>query len=528
MSVLHADARSLPLVDGCVQCCVTSPPYFGLRDYGTARWVGGDAGCAHKVPATGSTQNKGNNNREGSLFRGVCGVCGAERVDAQIGLEPTPDAYIAQLVAVFREVRRVLKDDGVLWLNLGDSYNSGTQFNHHSSGLDSGARYSEGERGDWPGHRPMIDGLRAKNMLGIPWRVAFALQQPYYTGRIARVEDRVWLAAIVDGEGSICIERQRPVEGGRARDCYVSTLRVHNTSEAIVRRCAELTGLGTVRVQDERRQTVLVWCVYGENARAALAELYPYLVAKQQQARLALSERNEHGYEAMKALHAGGAATLDAPAPESLHVPGWYLRSDIIWAKPNPMPESVTDRPTKAHEYLFLLAKSQTYYYDAQAIAEPVSVAMLEQVEQGYKGLGLKDYESAGAQNPSSVKARIVANAKERWGRRDPGGVDGPRDAGIYRGRCGDGPTRNRRTVWTVPTMPYAGAHFATMPEALVEPCILAGSRLGDLVLDPFLGSGTVGAVAERLGRRWVGCDLNPAYHALARKRTAQKGLRFA
>ena len=238
----------------------------------------------------------------------------------------------------------------------------------------------------------------------------------------------------------------------------------------------------------------------------------------------------------------------------ALQADGWYLRSDIIWAKPNPMPESVTDRPTKAHEYLFLLTKAERYYYDADAIAEPVSTAMLAEIEQGYDGLGLKEYESAGVQNPSSVKARIIANAQKKQdghGRRYEGfngryfspdakhlrseknaagrrlventqmarDAGGPHDAPF-------GLTRNKRTVWTVPTQPYLGAHFATMPEALVEPCILAGCPLGGLVLDPFVGSGTVVAVAQRLGRCGVGVDLS--YQDLARERTAQQGISFA
>ncbi len=309
MSLIQADARYLPLKDGCVQCVVTSPPYFGLRNYGHA---------------------------------------------GQIGLESSPDAYVTALVAVFRDVRRTLKDDGVCWLNLGDSYNSGTQFNHHSGGLSGGARYSEGARGDWPGHRPMIDRLKPKDLLGIPWRVAFALRAD-----------------------------------------------------------------------------------------------------------------------------------------------GWYLRSDIIWSKPNPMPESVTDRPTKAHEYLFLLTKSAKYYYDADAIAEV----------SAYAG------EQAGVCRGTKRRAHAMG--------REPSGNEKPGANWIQP------ETRNKRSVWEIATMPYAGAHFAPMPEKLVEPCILAGSRLGDLVLDPFMGSGTVCAVAERLGRRWVGTDLNPAYHALAKKRTSQRGLRF-
>jgi DNA modification methylase len=211
----------------------------------------------------------------------------------------------------------------------------------------------------------------------------------------------------------------------------------------------------------------------------------------------------------------------------ALQQDGWFLRSDTIWSKPNAMPSSVTDRPSLAHEYLLLLTKRNRYFYDGAAIAEPVSAAMLLEMEQGYEGLGLKDYESAGVQNPSSVKARIVANARDRWDRKRK---ETERRCPQH-GREGREPNetyvmRNRRTVWTIPTQPYSGAHFATMPEALVEPCILAGCPLGGLVLDPFIGSGTVVAVAERLGRRGVGVDLS--YQDLAKERTAQRGLNFA
>jgi DNA modification methylase len=259
---------------------VTSPPYFNLRDYG---------------------------------------------IDGQIGRESTPSEYVEQIVAVFREVRRVLKEDGVVFLNLGDSY---------------------GPR---------------KQLLGVPWRVAFSLQSD-----------------------------------------------------------------------------------------------------------------------------------------------GWTLRSDIIWHKPAVMPESVDDRPTKAHEYMFLLTKAQRYYYDASAIQE--------------SGSGI----TGGRQRAALDGSYKYRNSTFK----DTADVgQGRRNGGIYQSPYTG--TRNKRSVWTVATMPYSGAHFATMPEALVEPCILAGSRLGDLVYDPFIGSGTVGAVASRLGRRWVGTDLNPAYHKLAKKRTAQRGLAF-
>jgi DNA modification methylase len=249
------------------QCVVTSPPYWGLRDYG---------------------------------------------MSGQIGLEPTIAEYVATMVDVFRLVRDVLANDGVLWLNLGDSYNgSSGRGGKNSLQADNVGSFTNVI---WREDR----GLKKKDLCGIPWRVAFALQAD-----------------------------------------------------------------------------------------------------------------------------------------------GWYLRSDIIWSKLNPMPESVTDRCTKAHEYLFLLAKSERYFYDAQA--------------SGYGN-----------------------------------GANG---------------TRNRRSVWTIATQPYPEAHFATFPEALVEPCILAGSRVGDTVLDPFMGSGTVARVAQRLGRQWLGCELNPTYAAMIEDRTRQDPL---
>jgi DNA modification methylase len=303
--VLTGDCRTLlaSLDAGSVQTCVTSPPYFGLRDYGNA---------------------------------------------AQIGLEGTPDAFVAELVAVFREVRRVLRDDGTLWLNLGDSYisvGSGTQ----GEGGEMATRRVAQVRDRKAVHGsisrpPSVAGLRPKNLIGIPWRVAFALQAD-----------------------------------------------------------------------------------------------------------------------------------------------GWYLRSDIIWHKPNPMPESVTDRPTKSHEYLFLLSKSPTYFYDADAIRE-------DSVQP----------ERAGILETSFSTGDATSTLRCDTGR------------SVLRTLH-----RNRRTVWTVATQPFSGAHFATFPPALIEPCILAGSRRGDVVLDPFGGAGTTGLVADRLGRDAILCELNPTYAAMARRRIA-------
>lgn len=241
----------------------------------------------------------------------------------------------------------------------------------------------------------------------------------------------------------------------------------------------------------------------------------------------------------------------------ALRADGWYLRQDIIWSKPNPMPESVTDRCTKSHEYIFLLAKSAKYFYNAEAIAESVSPAMLAQMEQGYDGRSTKDFTASGAQDASATKARIIAGKRASWNGSDfdsgktgemmdtrggkikrPKGwaSSGRHDAiswatseaqgrGGYEEQDWSKLTRNKRSVWTVTTKPFSGAHFATFPPDLIEPCILAGSRAGDVVLDPFFGSGCTGEVAQNLGRRWLGCELNPAYAKLQDKRTAQQGL---
>jgi DNA modification methylase len=291
------------LADESVQCCVTSPPYFGLRDYGH---------------------------------------------DGQIGLEPTPDDYVAKIVEVFREVRRVIRKDGTLWLNLGDSYASfrdGKAVPDSTRGDDTGTLVPKGSAKNRMASTFRGTAIKHKDLIGIPWRVAFALQAD-----------------------------------------------------------------------------------------------------------------------------------------------GWYLRQDIIWHKPNPMPESVQDRCTKAHEYVFLLSRSEKYFYDNEAIAEPVA--------------------------ESSVKRLTQPNIENQLGSdRVPGKTNGPMKA------VGNCESRNRRTVWTINTQPFKGAHFATFPVELPRLCILAGSKAGDVVLDPFGGSGTTGQVALELGRSAILCELNPEYGELIRQR---------
>jgi DNA modification methylase len=307
-----------------VHCVVTSPPYWGLRDYGTASWEGGDAECDHKAPSrfdyplnaglgpTGvQTQASNAASDQGAQFRSVCGKCGARRIDSQLGLEPTPDAYIEAMVGVFREVKRVLRRDGTCWVNMGDGYAGGGGFAPNApsniaraeggAGVYDGLHWTPRIADRQPAGKPdgiRTPGLKPKDLIGMPWRLAFALQAD-----------------------------------------------------------------------------------------------------------------------------------------------GWYLRSDIIWAKPNPMPESVTDRPTKSHEYLFLLTRSARYYYDADAVRESAEYGRREWSD------GRAEYDFLGTE-------RTVHSVT---------GSDPP--AG-----------RNLRSVWTIATQPYPGAHFATFPEALVEPCVKAGT----------------------------------------------------
>lgn len=618
--LIQADARTIPLRDGCVQCVVTSPPYFGLRDYGS---------------------------------------------EDQIGLESSPDSYVVNIVRVFRELRRVLKDDGIVWLNLGDSY-AGSNQTGGTNSLEQGKR-----RGRMFTHelswQVRSGGLKQKDLMGIPWRVAFALQADGWYLRsdviwskpnpmpesvqgshwerhkitvdeyerlsgLRYLDERAgddWAGHMPSLSEEKTVSRKAPlstesegyrdhprvrVSADRAREAssrepiIIRTaeqgeVRIHTqgpTNETAsdsqvsrqrkgqsVRRGSASTDEGSsdtagaaeagqqkIQADGEGQGAVLSPVCQAEGRdvgdgaavdgggmardRSGAQGPVPLLPTEAEtdggscdpveQGRPA--HEDEH-CASVPAVQFAQAGQVDRPVlvgcpgcPKCLDHHGWIFRLSA-------------GRPTKAHEYLFLLSKSEKYFYDAAAIAEPVSAAMLQEMEQGYEGLGLKDYGAAGVQNPSSVKARIIANARrkneqsvdrrkvgfndrwdkiERYRAMNPAlARGGEKDSGHGPGR-GDGGapcnnpnqlTRNRRTVWTIPTMPYVGAHFATMPEKLVEPCILAGSRFGDLVFDPFSGSGTVLAVAERLGRRAVGTDLNPAYHELAKQRTAQRGLRF-
>jgi len=427
-----------------VNTCVTSPPYFGLRDYGTAEWEGGDEGCNHsyqvKTPynkdfnerwGNSPGQKKQESQRHEVTYKGVCKKCGAIRKDSQIGLEETPEEFVENLVKVFKEVKRVLRDDGTVWLNLGDSYISGkSRYSTKEQSILGGGnneqklgRLQRGGKKDFYGHPFYKD----KDLAGIPWRVAFALQQD-----------------------------------------------------------------------------------------------------------------------------------------------GWYLRQDIIWHKPNPMPESVRDRCTKSHEYIFLLSKSKKYYYDNEAIKEDAVTG---------KDLGILRSKQNMSDKYVSAHAQSIQDRKE---------------SGIDSRKAGTG-KRNKRSVWTVTTKPFKGAHFAVFPMDLIEPCVLAGcpekvcvecsepykritsrnsnplevddstldrygngkagvhrkvggqyqkwlnenplvtvgwekqcdcktnETKGGIVIDPFGGSGTTGLVAQNNNRNAILLELNPEYIEIAESRLYPK-----
>jgi DNA modification methylase len=354
--LINANALAIPLANKCVHTIVTSPPYYGLRDYGTAKWEGGNPECDHKektarndggrVNTSGFHGSAKDDSDKGEMnYRNVCPRCGAIRIDEQIGLEVTPDEYIANLVEVFRECKRILRDDGTLWVNIGDSY-CGTG----DKGDWVDPKYADGRNGQKVALNKKIDGLKPKDLIGIPWMLAFALRAD-----------------------------------------------------------------------------------------------------------------------------------------------GWYLRQDIIWAKPNPMPESVKDRCTKSHEYIFLLSKSAKYYYDNEAVKEPLTDSSIERGKYGWHG--------------------NTGDALEKGATPSGGGFNRLKQSGenlevLYNQNGG----RNKRDVWTVTTKPYKGAHYATFNPDLIKPCILAGAPEGGIVFDPFVGSGTTVATAIQLGRKGIGIDLSFKY----------------
>lgn len=338
LTLLNGDAIAMQktIPDKSINCCVTSPPYYGLRDYGVA---------------------------------------------GQIGLEASPEEFIASLIAVFSETWRILRDDGTLWINMGDSYASqaGGYSETHKRGQ---GRISSRSMEATVKHRNRVppEGYKPKDLMGMPWRLAFALQ----------------------------------------------------------------------------------------------AE-------------------------------------------------GWYLRSDIIWHKTNPIPESVTDRPTKSHEYIFLLTKSQKYYYDAESIRESCSESTHARVSQNLAKQEGSHRANGGSKTNGPMRAVVRGSSRKIA---SESGMQGKRKEDYEAALSLPVENRNKRTVWSVPSFAYYDAHFATCPPDLIKPCIMAGCPVGGMVLDMFGGSGTIGQVAIELGRRATLIELNPDYCALIRQRcTTTPGL---
>ena len=600
-------ARLAELPAESVQTVVTSPPYWGLRDYGTDQEVwGGEAACVHEWGEEWRSPQRNRNGQGGALLGGTppgmlhpttgafCS-CGAWR--GHLGLEPTPDLYVEHIVTVFRAVRRVLRDDGTVWINLGDSYTA-SSLSNHGRGKATPAMNGHGlaqKPGGWenPPRQAPAPGLKPKDLVGIPWRVAFALQADGWVlrsdviwskpnpmpesvtdrptkahemlfllskarwvgrspGRFAGLSDQDarWLALFLDTEGSMVVKRvQKP--GGR--HWYGAQLCFANTSPALLASARGLLGQGAILERPGKNAPMFYLQLSNRAARDLLLRLYPFLIVKQRQAAVVIHAQDTVSSKGKK--RPGG---FRDPADGELLERLWatckalnhFGKPDLGWVP-----------PVKLGCWT-----SRRYYYDAEAIKEPATDIGRENGRDG------RD-EDERARPPGS-RPRTLARLD--WTARG----------------------RNRRTVWTIATEPFPEAHFATFPTALVEPCIKAGTSergacpacgapwarvvetpkppaevftkrnaptdgfvysgsihdgewkghgqklqawrdanptrttgwaptcacppadsVPQLVLDPFAGSGTVGVVALRYGRRFVGIELNPAYVAMARAR---------
>ena len=495
--IYTGDALEILLTLGLesVQCVITSPPYYGLRDYGLPPTIW-DAfpGCEHEwgdgIITDGRHYNScrdGNGvgqNQEAqgrSAIKGqFCQDCGAWR--GSLGLEPTPELYVSHLVQIFRGVRRVLRDDGCVFLNLGDSYAG-------SGGGGGGNRKGNehGQHDTMKGKRPLLNGLKPKDLIGIPWLVAKALQAPYYTGRIKAERDRIYLAATIDAEGTICgFTHKRKDSGDIRRGIHMT---VTNSNIRMLDECYRIWktskqdhnahGKGHLGKLDTFR-----WVAHDlAEKQQLLAELYPYFICKQKQALLAWNfleiskrargrnkgtEGDENREKSAWVVHSlsrlNHLESVDIPSwikePPSQLEPGWFLRQDCIWSKPNCMPESVKDRCCKSHEYVFLLTKSARYYFDGDAIKEDAigdgSQGMGQEIQSNVSEMqcnkGSKNLQFDG-QQPNSF--HIVR-------------AEGKKDISYQK--------RTRRSVWTITTKPFKEAHFATFPPEIPEICIKAGT----------------------------------------------------
>jgi DNA modification methylase len=547
--------KTLP--DKFVNCCVTSPPYYGLRSYQTNPVIwDNDENCQHEwgnkiLPRNSKSgkhsekscigAKKAQDDARRTLGTDFCSKCGAWR--GELGAEPTPELYVKHLVEIFREVKRVLKDDGTVWLNLGDSYfGSGGASGQSPDHTNFGKKRTERSYASEGITRNLKHNfLKPKDLVGIPWAVAKALRDPYYTGSIKNELDRVWLAAMIDAEGCICGSYHIRKDDGRPRTNISIT--ITNTNELILNKAFGIFPEASRHIHENHYEGHLGtkdswrWIVFSTQGKQKLiSEIYPYLIAKKKQAKIAW---NFLEYQ-KKAKHYGKTPQMqevrdlrkemitmismlnkgedfDLPTwmkePESLWEQGWYLRQDIIWAKNSCMPESVTDRCTKSHEYIFLLSKSQKYYYDYEAILEEAT---------GYDGRKDTMFKG-GVKYDGFNQQTMLSRGHERWRYKNLKNK-GQQNHSMHEKRANgesdeNYPVRNKRSVWTVNPQPFKESHFAVFPEALIEPMILAGSPENGVILDPFMGAGTTGLVARKLNRNYIGFELNPEYIKIAENR---------
>jgi DNA modification methylase len=620
--IREGDCRAVlaELESESVQCVVTSPPYWGLRDYGTALWEGSSEDCDHiealnagantrlglaaaasKVDGRPRNQANRRDNEPGHYgrrYRAVCGKCGARRVDSQLGLEPTPEEYVTTMVGVFREVRRVLRKDGTLWLNMGDSYwNGGGEKRDGGHDFVDGGKLklaaAKGSLLQAPSTTSMA--LKPKDLVGIPWRLAFALQADGWVlrseiiwskpnpmpesvtdrptkahetvfllskgkwigpepGRFADIsdEDARWLAMFFDTEGNVVIKRAEREDGRRQ---YGAQVAFANTNRRLVETAQAIVGMGSIHERPGTNAPMFYWQMAGQQARDLLYRIYPFLIVKPRQARVAIhmqdtiAEPKQRPGRYRTDEHSAFLERCWMTVKELNH----FGEPDLAW-----VPEPRYGRWT-----------AQPYYYDADAVREPhTQLAFVAQIErqrarEAANGEARRD---AHFDAPEDGVARLGATTADRY--LNPAG-------------------RNLRSVWNIATEPFPEAHFATFPKALVEPCIKAGTsekgccpecgaawvrmvedrpypaelanakkahggignNLGGqrhqnwldenprrllgwnptcnhdfgptpcTVLDPFAGSGTVGLVALRLGRSFIGIELSPTYAEMARDR---------
>ncbi len=567
-----------------VNCVVTSPPYWSLRKYDAPDVVwGGDPDCEHEwgdIVMGGESYDNAVRWEHGDSDKAklrkdfpdawqkqtpqgqFCARCRAWL--GQFGLEPTPELYVEHTLDVLRGIRRVLRPDGVVFWNIGDGYWGSAAKGGSGAGGKEDRWHGDGVYDRRYRGTANPPGLKPKDLVLMPFRVALAAQAPQPPEyKIKSEVDRAWLAAMLDGEGCVYIHRRWK---GRKNPTYGCAIQISNTNMPVLERCRALTGMGTINKSNvSRRKTIYRWCLMSREARVLLRELYPYIIIKRVQIKAALAAPSsgpdaEHAWDSIKKLNQGEVPVEDVwPEPKGLvGEPGWYVRSVIVWNKPNCMPESAKDRPTTAHEYILMLTKNERYWWDQEAVREPHSpdgrTATTAPIGDGSHA----NYQGG--------------DGHERW----------PNSG------------RNLRSVWTFPTAQTPEAHFATFPPELPRRCIEAacprevcakcgtarvrlvesGGRQADdgphawtrskgdgdetsnagarraagvlpnhhyeqntigwsdcgceepdyqagIVLDPFAGVGTTLYVARQLGRRYVGIELSPTYAAMARQKLA-------